>query len=81
MADSKITALTELAATPASNDWYVVTDVSDTTMDASGTNKKLAATRVVHKDTSGNVAVLVTSVLVQLQQVLLLTFIPLLMNL
>jgi len=58
MADSKITGLTELAATPASNDWYVVTDVSDTTMDASGTNKKLAATRVVHKDTSGNVAVL-----------------------
>lgn len=58
MADSKITALTELAATPASNDWYLVTDVSDTTMDASGTNKKLAATRVVHKDTSGNLAVL-----------------------
>jgi len=58
MADTKITGLTELAATPASNDWYVVTDVSDTTMDASGTNKKLAATRVVHKDASGNVAVL-----------------------
>lgn len=58
MADTKITGLTELAATPASNDWYVVTDVSDTTMDASGTNKKLSATRVVHKDTSGNVAVL-----------------------
>lgn len=58
MADSKITDLTELAATPASNDWYVIADVSDTTMDASGTNKKLAATRVVHKDTSGNVAVL-----------------------
>lgn len=57
MADTKITGLTELAATPASNDWYVVTDVSDTTMDASGTNKKLAATRVVNKDTSGNVAV------------------------
>lgn len=58
MADTKITGLTELAATPASNDWYVVADVSDTTMNASGTNKKLSATRVVHKDTSGNVAVL-----------------------
>lgn len=57
MADTKITGLTELAATPANNDWYVVADVSDTTMNASGTNKKLAATRVVHKDTSGNVAV------------------------
>lgn len=57
MADTKITGLTELAATPASNDWYVVTDVSDTTMDASGTSKKLAATRVVNKDTLGNVAV------------------------
>lgn len=58
MADTKITGLTELAATPASNDWYVVADVSDTTMNASGTNKKLSATRVVHKDTSGNVAIL-----------------------
>lgn len=58
MADTKITGLTELAATPASNDWYVVADVSDTTMNASGTNKKLSATRVVHKDTSGNVAVI-----------------------
>lgn len=41
MADSKITALTELAAAPASGDYFVVVDVSDTTMAASGTNKKI----------------------------------------
>lgn len=41
MADAKITALTELAATPASDDVLVVVDTSDTTQAASGTTKKI----------------------------------------
>ena len=40
MADTKISALTELTA-PVSGDWVPVVDVSDTTMAASGTTKKL----------------------------------------
>ena len=43
MADSKITALTALAENPADTDLFAVVDVSDTTMAATGTNKKLAA--------------------------------------
>ena len=43
MADSKISALTNHAANPADTDLFVIVDVSDTTMAASGTNKKLAA--------------------------------------
>lgn len=42
MADTKITALAALAATPADGDLLTAVDVSDTTMAASGTNKKLA---------------------------------------
>ena len=41
MADTKITALTELAEAPASGDLLTVVDVSDTTMSANGTNKKI----------------------------------------
>lgn len=41
MADSKISALTALATTPASGDLLVLVDISDTTMAASGTNKKI----------------------------------------
>lgn len=45
MADSKITGLAELAATPANTDLLVIVDVSDTTMAGSGTNKKIKANR------------------------------------
>lgn len=41
MADTKISALTELAASPASDDLSTIVDISDTTMAASGTNKKI----------------------------------------
>lgn len=52
MADTKISALTELAATPADGDWLPIVDVSDTTMAASGTTKKWDAGRLL--DRSGN---------------------------
>lgn len=43
MADSKLTALTALTgATIATGDVFEVTDISDTTMDASGTSKKIS---------------------------------------
>lgn len=48
MTNSKITQLGELPATPSDNDYYVIVDVSDSTMAGSGTNKKLAAKRVLH---------------------------------
>lgn len=41
MADTKITALTELAETPNDADLIPIIDVSDTTMSANGTNKKV----------------------------------------
>jgi hypothetical protein len=41
MADTKTSALTALATQPASGDLFMVVDVSDTTMDAAGTNKKI----------------------------------------
>lgn len=41
MADQKISALGELAAQPAANDLAVVVDISDTSMAASGTDKKI----------------------------------------
>lgn len=41
MADTKISALTALGATPASTDLIEVVDVSDTAMAATGTNKKV----------------------------------------
>jgi hypothetical protein len=46
MADSKISLLNALSANPADTDLFVIVDVSDTTMAASGTNKKLAASYV-----------------------------------
>ena len=47
MADTKISALTTLAdASLASGDYFVVVDVSDTSMAASGTTKKIAASGV-----------------------------------
>lgn len=44
--DSTISGLSPLAANPADTDLFVIVDVSDTTMDATGTNKKLAASYV-----------------------------------
>ena len=56
MANTKITALAELAETPANNDLYLIVDVSDTTLAATGTNKSIQASRIVHQDTSGNIS-------------------------
>lgn len=55
MANTKISALAELAATPASNDLYLVVDVDDTTLAATGTNKYIQAGRIVHQDLNGNI--------------------------
>lgn len=41
MADQKITELTELEEAPNDSDLATIVDVSDTTMDATGTNKKI----------------------------------------
>lgn len=49
MADTKITDLTELAEAPASDDLLAVVDVSDSTMSASGTDKKLIPTHLFGK--------------------------------
>lgn len=43
MADTKISALTELNEAPNNSDELVIVDKSDTTMAASGTNKKITA--------------------------------------
>lgn len=43
MADLKVTQLSDLAAMPATNDLLMVVDVSDTSMSAGGTNKKVTA--------------------------------------
>jgi hypothetical protein len=42
----KLTALTELSATPAYDDWFYVVDKSDTTDDAAGSSKKIAIQNV-----------------------------------
>ena len=51
MADSKISALTALAAGPASGDLFVIVDVSDTSMAASGTDKKITFANVMASPT------------------------------
>lgn len=50
MADTKLTSLTELAATPADGDMLYVVDVSDTTDDATGSSRKIQAKRWVKSD-------------------------------
>lgn len=50
MADSKITQLAQLAATPDVGDQIELVDVSDTSMAASGTNKRLAASYLARSD-------------------------------
>ena len=46
MADLKVTQLTDLGAMAAADDYMMVVDVSDTTMSAGGTNKKMMVGRV-----------------------------------
>lgn len=46
MADAKISALTELAATPANGDLLPIVDVSDTTQAPTGTTKRITAQNV-----------------------------------
>ena len=50
MADLKISQLTALGASPADGDLIPIVDVSDTTMAASGTTKKLASIYVARSD-------------------------------
>ncbi len=50
MADSKTTQLAQLAATPDVADQLMIVDVSDTSMAASGTNKRLAASYFARSD-------------------------------
>lgn len=47
MADTKISALTELAETPATGDLIPIVDVSDTTDAATGTNKKVTRANII----------------------------------
>jgi hypothetical protein len=47
MADSRITALTALTAADPVNDMFPVVDVSDTTMAASGTTKKISVNNIL----------------------------------
>lgn len=54
MANTKITSLTELAATPANNDVYPIVDISDITMAATGTTKKIQASRILHTNGTAN---------------------------
>ncbi len=55
MADQKISVLTELAETPASADEFVVVDKSDTTMGATGTNKRVQAQYLTIADATASV--------------------------
>ena len=52
MTNAKITSLAELSTTPANGDMLVIVDVSDTSMNGTGTNKKIAADMFVR--TNGN---------------------------
>lgn len=56
MADTKITDLAELAAAPAAADELVLVDDSDTTMAASGTNKRINVSKFLKAPTLGEVA-------------------------
>lgn len=47
MADTKLTALTELNETPASGDWLYIVDVSDTTDGANGSSRKITRTNAI----------------------------------
>lgn len=55
MADSKISNLNELATAPDAGDLFVIVDVSDTSMSASGTTKKIQSSNVTISDASTTV--------------------------
>ena len=56
MADSKITALTALTAADPANDMFPVVDVSDTTMAASGTTKRISINNILACSPSATLA-------------------------
>lgn len=56
MADTKITGLTALAAAPAVGDLFVLVDVSDTTMSADGTDKKITTANLFTSPTFAGTA-------------------------
>jgi len=60
MADSKITALTALTAADPVNDMFPVVDVSDTTMAASGTTKKISVNNILSSSPTASGAFSVT---------------------
>jgi hypothetical protein len=60
MADSKITALTALTAADPVNDMFPVVDVSDTTMAASGTTKKISVNNILSSSPTASGALTIT---------------------
>lgn len=62
MADTKITGLTALAAAPAVGDLFVLVDVSDTTMSADGTDKKITTANLFTSPTFTGAATATTFV-------------------
>ena len=60
MADSKITALTALTAADPVNDMFPVVDVSDTSMAASGTTKRISANNILSSSPTASGALTVT---------------------
>jgi hypothetical protein len=60
MADSKITALDNLTAADPINDMFPIVDVSDTTMAASGTTKRISANNILSSSPTASGALTVT---------------------
>jgi hypothetical protein len=60
MADSKITALDNLTAADPVNDMFPIVDVSDTTMAASGTTKRISANNILSSSPTASGALTVT---------------------
>jgi hypothetical protein len=60
MADSKITALTNLTAADPVNDMLPIVDVSDTTMAASGTTKRISVNNILSSSPTASGALTVT---------------------
>ena len=60
MADTKITALTALTAADPANDVIPIVDVSDTTMAASGTTKKISINNILSSSPTASGALTVT---------------------
>ena len=60
MADSKITALAALTTADPANDMFPVVDVSDTSMAASGTTKRISANNILSSSPTASGALTVT---------------------